>query len=126
MACLEIKEAAVNIAKGAASAAKGTYDSSMASLRAIDPANYATRVDFEAAKNSAINSGQSALSGYISEVANVNGVAGAIKPLKASAMDLVAAAKEAANLSLFEIIPFSPALPTQLAAARFAEENLQC
>jgi hypothetical protein len=126
MACLSIKEAAVNAAKSVASAAKGTYDSSMGTLRAINPADYATRVDFETAKNVAINAGQSALSGYIDGVASVNGVASAISALSATKMDALAIATTLANTSIVGIIPGGPGVPGAVDAAKILEEQLQC
>ena len=126
MACLELAEAAVNAAKLAAAPAKADYESEIDSLRSLDPSNYDTRAEFDAAKDSAISTTKGALTSYISGIEAVNLAAEAIDVLTAVKMDALAVATTLANTDLFGLIPLNPLMPLSIAAALLKEETLQC
>lgn len=99
MGCLSIIEIAIAAAKATADAAKGTYNSAIGSLRALNPGDFSTRAEFEAAKNLAISTGKAALSIYTGALGAVKAAASALSPVSGASLDDLADANSDAMIA---------------------------
>jgi len=126
MACLTSAQDAITIAGGLVAAAKGTYDSSLSSLRSLNPGSFSTREQFEAAKNSAISTVQGTLNGYVGSISVLNGAAGVLGAINGGSLDELANTNGAALMGLLAIIPGAPSSLGVIDAAVIAQKALQC